>query len=587
MNKITLVLIALLMFGACSPISNKQDTSTVLKEIPRPKPSLIDFADGFIHDQILQSPLNASFTYGDLEAQGLGALMYELDDATLESSLASIKRLKATQSDLFTYNYDVLTDQEKSIYELLDYQLDVAIRGEAYLLYANNFNPSFGLHVIMPLTLSQIELETPNEVEAYISRIQEMPKILSQAIEVEKLKAEASLLLPADLYETTIEQMLEMIAGEPENFMLYLSFVARIESVDFLSEDQKVYYIDQCLSIVKEQLFPAYENMVKELTSIKGSDTNALGTREWTNHKAYYEWLIYKYTSYELSTGELKAWLTTELDAVQRELSDMINRYPDLFDELSVVSEFNYATIEEAYEASEAIYEEHFDDYGVELAEEAVIPEYLVEHLPGGFYFPTSIDWQDYGTMYLPEESYSNLDIETFTTLLHENVPGHHMYYSILYNSDVPFVQKMSDWDPYSEGWAVYVQQYAFEALDMEEETIHYLETYFKYAYLNEMLRDMRLHMEGATKEEIVGELMAQGTSYENAEKNFNRMLANPGEVFQYYYAFMKIEAYKTLFEEHYKENFDEKVFHAFMLKHINMPFTSMDRLIKETLVVN
>ena len=597
MKKVALLLVLLVVLGACSPWN--QDTPTSITDmgpvndseeeaVSAPtNPTFLAFADAFIHEQILQSPLNASFTYGDLEAEGLGELMYELDDATMENSFEAIERLKVVQSDLYAYDYDELTAQEKGIYELLDYQLDVAISGEDFLLYYNTFNPSFGLHVLLPLTLSQIELETPLEVEAYMSRINQVPETLIEAIEVEKLKAEASLLLPAELYEVTIEQINEMIADGPGNFMLYLSVVARIDSVDFLSDVEKDSYKNQCLTIVKESILPVYETMARDLNRIKAFDTNTLGTSEWRGNEDYYEWLIYQYTSYDLSIRELRSWLTTELSATQREMSVYIDRHPELFDQLGALSDFNYATIEEAYAASEAIYEEHFDDYNINLASEAVIPAYLVDHLPGGFYFPTSIDWQDYGTMYLPEESYSNLDIDTFTTLLHENVPGHHMYYSILYNSNVPFVQKMSDWDPYSEGWAVYVQNYAFEAIGLEDEALVYLEIYFKYAYISEMLRDIHVHVDGASKDEIIDELMGQGSNYESAEKSYNRMLANPGEVFQYYYSFLKIEDYRAMFEESYKDNFNEKAFHHFMLKNINMPFTTMDRLIKEALAVN
>ncbi len=176
-----------------------------------------------------------------------------------------------------------------------------------------------------------------------------------------------------------------------------------------------------------------------------------------------------------------------------------------------------------------------FYDYGVKSADERIIPKYLEEHLPAGFYFVTSIDLEDYGNMYLKSEYYDEVDVNAYSTLLHENIPGHHLYYSVLFTQDVPFVQKVSKWSSYSEGFASYVQNYAFQDLVDDPLILEYLELYFELGNLADMQRDINVHVHGMSREDVAMEMLSKGYDQEGIDKSYNRMLANPGEVFSYH----------------------------------------------------
>lgn len=571
--------------GALGPmvVEDSEPVTTKLT-VELPEQAFMDFANDFAIKAIEASPLQASFTYGDLEARGLGDLLYELDDVTLEGMEASMVALEEFDLAFSAYNRKDLSKEEQKIYDMLAFQLEVALEGGDYLLYSNNFNPSFGLQIAMPLTLAQIELESTTEVEAYLSRLEKLPILLQQALAIEKEKEGQKLLLPKEVYLTSIDQINDLVATDPKALILYTSFEARIDALDFIGEEEKETYLDRCLQIIVNKVQPSFAQLALDLGTIAAKDDNQVGTKEWANSDAYYEWLLYSQTSYRWTIKEMKTWLSEEELVARRALEGYLKNHPNLYSKMTTLDDYTFETLEEANRASEAIYKRHFMDYGIDLAKEAVIPSYLEPYVPGGFYFVTSIDQEDYGTMYLPKASYSNLDIEDVTTLLHENVPGHHLYFSVLYGNQAPFIQKMSDWDSYSEGWAVYVQAYSFEALDMDEEVATYYDLYRRYSYIKEMQRDMAIHVEGQSKEAIIEAMIEEGYPRDGAEKTYNRLLANPTEVYKYYYAFMKIDGYRQAFEAAQGADFDEKIFHDFMLQQINIPFETIDQLVVETL---
>lgn len=546
-----------------------------------PAEDFMAFADELTYRNTIASPLNASFTYGDLEAEGLEHLLFELDDASAEGLEEEIAELKADYEQLKRYDYDSMDPESKMIYDMLEFQLLSVEAYGNYAYYSNNFNPTFGMQVSIALTLSQIELESKLEVEGYLSRIGQVPRVIEQAVEFEYMKAEKDLLLQSYLYVLTVEQI-DSLTESPEQFLIYQGFAAQMEEIDFLTDEEKQTYKEQCLTIVRDEIFPAYEQLKRDLTAIAAMSKNEVGTSEFRDAKGYYEWLLYQKTSYPMSVREMERFIQEEMEKQYNELVAIMENNPELSELFEEGFEFgSYETIEEAVEAAEQLMADNFYDYGIHSARQKTIPAFLEEHLPAGFYFVTSIDGEDYGTMYLQESAYTDVDIDSFSTLLHEDIPGHHMYFSVLYDSDRSFAQKMGDWDTYSEGYAVQVQQYAMKDMLSETPALYeYLETFFKLNYMQEMQRDIDIHVHGMGYEEVRAELLRQGIPEEAIEGSYNRMISRPAEVFSYYFGYYKLEAYKEKFENRMGDDFDIKLYHDFILRHANIPFNTMDGIV-------
>lgn len=572
--------------SSCNKIIPQKDTNQSSdklseKEITVLREEFDKFCEEHAKKIIEESPLNATFMYSDLESLGLEELLYQLDDASDEASLAQIEEAKAVLKYLEGIKPRYLTEEQQKTYKMLEFQNNTIVKGEKYLHYYNAFQPASGIQINIPISLMQIELESEKEVQAYLVRVKQLPRLFDQVLDYERQRAKEKLLLPPYMYDLIIGQINEMLV-EPENFMMYLSFSDRVDALESLSEEAGAKYKADFLEIVKNDIYPAYEKMTADLEEIKAQSTNKLGLPEWKNGKDYYDYLVWCNTSYNMDAEDLRFWAQQEFNIALEGVQTFLKNHPDITDQ-ELSDFFNRVNSKESlYAVQDEYMKEAFLEYNVARASENIIPTYLVEHLPPAFYFPISIDGEDYGNMYMKEEAFNTITIDTLVTDIHENIPGHHLYFSILYNSDLPLVRKVYDFASYTEGWAQYVQDKTYEYAANDEEIAQFWRDYTRIDAALRILLDIMVNYDGISKEDALQQMMDMGYDRASAESSYNRMLANPGEMLNYFYGSATIESYLSECEEAMGEAFDIKDFHDLILRNGGLPFYVMDDVIKD-----
>ncbi|PKM49642.1 MAG: hypothetical protein CVV02_14910 [Firmicutes bacterium HGW-Firmicutes-7] len=532
---------------------------------------------------IEESPLNASFMYGNLESLGLESLLYELDDVSNEATQKLIDDAKEVLVFLDSIKKKQLTKEQQKTYEMLVFHNEGAVAGANFTHYYNAFQPSSGVQINIPIALIQIELETETEVIAYIQRIKQLPRLFSQFLDYELERAEKGLTLPSNIYDTVIEQIEELLV-EPESFMMYLSFSDRVDELQEITSLQKDKYKSEFLQIIKNEVYPSYEEMKISLGEIKTLTENTRGLAEWENGQEYYNYLVKYGTSYNMNAEDLRRWAEKELTRSSAEIQKYLMKYPAFAEQnlSEVLPKIN--SIDTLYEMQNQFMEEFFMDYGVLRASDNVIPSYLEEHMPPAFYFPISIDGEDYGNMYMTEEAFSNISMETFMTDIHENIPGHHLYFSILYGSDLPLIRKVYDFSAYTEGWAQYVQGKTYEFSTEDEELAQFWRHFLIFNAAYSVILDIQVNYDGMPKQEAINNMVMFGYDQDSAQTSYNRMLANPGEMIDYYYGSYVINGYLEECMNREGDDFNIKEFHDLMLQSAGLPFTTMDKVVKEYL---
>lgn len=585
------VLILAVIFSGCADKDKRDSKKDQSKEkevvtsedIDATREAFDQYCEALAKRIIEDSPLNATFMYGDLESRGLESLLYELDDASIEATEAQIEDANKVLEYLKTLDKKHLTTEQKKTYEMLIFQNKSIVAGEDYIYYYNAFQPSSGVQIDIPIDLMQIELESEKEVVAYIERIKQLPRLFKQFIEYEYERANKGLTLPENLYETVLEQMDELLV-EPEKFILYLSFCDRVDLLQSIDTAQKDKYKAEFLEIVKNDIYPVYDEMKIALEEIKTLTTNTMGLPEWENGQEYYDYLVKYGTSYNIDAEDLRQWAEDRLGEASYEIQLYFSNHPEFAEkELSEILP-QIGNMEELYKMEEQFLEKSFMDYGIVRASENRIPPYLEEHLPPAFYFPISIDGEDYGNMYMAEEAFSNVSMETFEMDIHENIPGHHLYFSVLYGSDLPLIRKVYDFLAYTEGWAQYVQGKTYRFSAEDEETARFWDNFLAFNAAYSVILDIEVNYDGMPKEEAINKMITFGYDKEGAESSYNRMLANPCEMIDYNYGSYVIEKYLKECMNKQKANFNIKEFHDLILQNAALPFTSMDDVIEEYL---
>lgn len=581
------VLFLVASFSGCNQFSKKVAEEPKVSTEPSEKDAEViqkefdAYCESLAKRIIEESPLNASFMYSDLESLGLEDLLYQLDDASDEAVQKQIEDAKDVLEYLESIKLKDLTEEQQKTYRMLEFQNTAVVNGEDYIYYTNAFQPTSGVQINLPISLMQIELESEKEVQAYIERVQQLPRLFDQFIDYEKTRAGKGLILPAYMYDIMIEQLNELLK-EPDQFMMYLSFSDRVDMLDELSDPSKSEYKKNFLDIITNDVYPSYDRIEAALAEIKTQSTNTLGLPEWENGQTYYDYLVGFYTSYDMDTEDLRYWAQVEFNKNYANYQSFLESHPEITDQ-ELTDFFNKVnSIESLYTIEEQFVNDAFLDYGVERASENIIPPYLEEHLPPAFYFPISIDGEDYGNMYMAEEAFNNITMDTLVTDIHENIPGHHLYFSVLYNSDLPLIRKVYDFDTYTEGWAQYVQDKTYQYAATNEEIAGFWSNYIKMDGAMRVLLDILVNYDGIPKEEAFKLMFEMGYDQVGAEAAYNRMLANPGELINYFYGSNVIERYLIESQEALGESFDIKSFHDLILKNGGLPFFVMDDVVKD-----
>lgn len=528
------------------------------------------------------SPLSASFKYGDLSSLGLDGLSSKLDDFSAVSFESELKKAKETLQKLEAIDYALLSEEQQQTYEMLVFQNQLIIDGAPYLYYNHIIEPSSGIQMNLPISLIQIELTNATEIDAYISRLKQVPRAFDQIIEYELVKAESGLLMPEALYDLVLLQ-LDQLLIEPEKFMIYAAFEKQIDAITDMDPQVKEAYKFECLKIVKEQIYPAYGRLIEAIQDIKEQAVSSKGVCTYPDGKKYYEYIIKRETSYDLSAEALRGWVTEQLYQTIATIQELYAEYPELLATENMNSLLpTYTSLEELYLLEEKCLEDQFYDYNIERASENTIPTYLEEYVAAGFYFPIAIDGSKFGTMYLQDNSYTHINTTTLELYFHENIPGHHLFFSRFYQSDLPLIRKVSSWLPYEEGWAQYIQGVSIDYYGLSEPFTKLIKETSKLSYYYMLLVDIQYHYDGISSDEALKSFVDLGFEEASAKKIVNRMIAHPGEIIHYVYGAYKIEDYLSQCNNALGESFNIKDFHEMILLHAELPFSTMDKVISD-----
>ncbi|MBC7960081.1 MAG: DUF885 family protein, partial [Vallitaleaceae bacterium] len=380
-------------------------------------------------------------------------------------------------------------------------------------------------------------------------------------------------------YQTVIDQI-EGLMVPAQDFMIYLDFSKKIHEMKSLDVATQEAYLARCLTIIENDLYPAYSHMRLTVEKIMAQSTKNLGVCSWDNGHGYYEYLIHKETSYAMSAESLRKWATAERKNCVAEINALLKSNPELLSMNLTEVMPKYNSLEEVYAIEDKCLRDQFYDYKIARASEYIIPPYLEDYVAAGFYFPVSIDGYAYGNMYLQESAYTELDSSTLELYFHENIPGHHLYFSKFFNSDLPLIRKVSTWLPYEEGWAQYIQNISIDYFGLPEPLTKLLKASSKLSYYSMLLIDLNYHYDGISQEEALTAYTALGYSKTSAQKALNRMIAHPGEIIHYIYGGYKVESYLQQCQKALGSDFDIKAFHDMILNHAELPFTSMDPIV-------
>jgi len=211
------------------------------------------------------------------------------------------------------------------------------------------------------------------------------------------------------------------------------------------------------------------------------------------------------------------------------------------------------------------------------------VPPFTEKTAPGAYYYPPPLDGSRPGTFFANLRAVGETPKYGMRTLAyHEAVPGHHLQIAIAHELEgLPIFRSVVPFTAYSEGWALYAEQLAWEA-GFEKNPLDNLGR-----LQAEMFRSVRLvvdtgmHAKHWTREEAIDYMTANtGMSEAGAVTEIERYLVNPGQALAYKVGMIKILELRERAKQALGSKFDLREFHDEVLKNGAMPLTVLERVI-------
>ncbi|HTM82909.1 DUF885 domain-containing protein [Asticcacaulis sp.] len=548
--------------------------------------------DAILRDMLIASPALA--TYAGLDKGEYAALKSKLDDRSAAGQAAHVTRLKRAVDRLSAIPRDQLAATDRVNYDAVLWD------NTNQLALARNFSfgdsaPCGGLwsggfpnpYVVSQLSGSwqyipdfldsQHTIENAGDAQAYLSRLSAFAVVLDQ--ETARLKADfARGVVPPDfIMNKTIAALTAMRDTDPATSVLVTSLATRTAAKGVAGDWQA-----QATAIVTGPVKDALTRQIDALTAQQSMAKHDAGVRYLGNGAAYYDQCVKLNTSTSLTAKDIH---TLGLQKVSEITAELETRFRGMGRTQGSVGERMKAMYKDPqylYANDDAGKAKLLDDLnGKVKAVQARLPQWfgvlprsqvqvkrvpvaIEAGAPGGYYSPGSIDGARPGMYYINLRDISELPSWTLPTLTyHEAIPGHHLQGTIQQEATgLPLLRKLSSFNAYVEGWALYAEQLAGEMGMYDSDPagrIGYLhDALFRAVRL---VVDTGIHAQGWSREQAITYMMdTAGKAQGEATAEVERYCVWPGQALGYMVG--KLEWLKLRDAAKAKPGFDIKRFH-------------------------
>ncbi|MGB8602107.1 MAG: DUF885 family protein, partial [Rhizomicrobium sp.] len=435
--------------------------------------------DSFINEQMEVSPEFATGLGLDKDARAW--LKSRLSEVTPVAADAN-KALTASQLNrLKTINRKKLKGLDATNYDAVYYQLEqndrankkFAFIGAPYVLHQLG-----GSYQSLPDFLdSQHTIETKEDADAYLARLDAFGTMMDQEAESVRHDVAMGVIPPDFVIDRTLEQMAHLRGVEAEKSPLVDSVIRRTKEKNIPGN-----YGAEAVGILNNVVYPALSRQIELMKSLRPKAVHDAGIWRLPQGDELYAAALEAQTTTTKTPEEVHQLglevvkdCTSQIEAIMKS-QGMTNgtvgqRLRAMFDD----PKFRYENTDAAKEKLIADLNVKIGQVQAELpayfgakpkagVQVKRVPKYIEAGAPGGYYNSPSLDGSRPGFYYINLRDTAEVPSWTLPTLtFHESIPGHHLQISIAQEAPLPMLRKISQYNAYVEGWALYAEQLAVE----------------------------------------------------------------------------------------------------------------------------
>ena len=472
-------------------------------------------------------------------------------------------------SSLQEFDPGTLSSENALTFKILDTYLKNASTGTDYLLYQEPLGPVSGIHTQLPVLLSEYSFYDTQDIETYLALLKETPSYFDSVIRFEQKKAASGLFMPDYQADSVLDTCQSFIDMGKENYLVN-TFNERIASLDLLPENKKDSFQKENMKLVTEEIYPAYQNLITAIKSLKGKGMNEQGLSYFPYGKKYYEYLVRQTTGCNESISRLRLMTRAQIledlnampqvlfpaDAALTQASVLEQTSPDsMLDDLRSKITDTFPEIPDV-------------DFQVKY-----VPESMQDYLSPAFYMIPAIDNLTENVIYINNgQTASGLNL--YTTLAHEGYPGH-LYQTVYFSASEPDpIRSILDFGGYVEGWATYAEMMSYYLAPLPKTEASPLQKNSSVILGLYALADMGIHYDGWSVTDTVRFFSDYGINDPNAVQSvYKLIIGSPANYLKYYIGYLKFYELKKEMADALGNQFSQKEFHRAVLDVGPAPF--------------
>ncbi|MEL7298434.1 MAG: DUF885 domain-containing protein [Pseudomonadota bacterium] len=557
-----------------------------------------------LFDRIFDEAVSRSPTY-----QSYLGIKNDYDKWDEQTDERAREEFEITQRELAeireTIDVALLDPQTRVSYDLAVADAEREIEGFKWRFHNYPVNQMGGAHSQVPAFLINIHrVSSVSDAEAYVARLQGVPKLFEQTLTGVKMRADQGILPPQFTFNQVSKASRNVIAGAPfddsgRDSTLLADFRAKVNALETDAEEKQA-LITAAEQALTEAVLPAYQNFIAEIETLAETANTDDGAWKFPDGAEFYDFALARTTTTELTADEIHQIGLDEVARIHDEMRGIMSQVGfdgtlgEFFEKLRTDEAFFYADSDEGRARYIREATAYIDDMREQLdtlflrkpkADLIVkrVEPFREASAGKAFYQRPAADGSRPGTYYVNLYRMADMPVYQMQALAyHEGIPGHHMQLAIAQELEgLPKFRRFGSYTAYTEGWGLYSEI-------LPKDIDAYTDPYQDFGRLAmeiwraaRLVVDTGIHAKRWTREQAIQYLLDNTPNPEgDAVKAIERYILWPSQATAYKIGMLKIQSLRAEAEQALGDDFDIREFHDVVLRNGPVPLDVLERFV-------
>jgi len=451
-----------------------------------------------------------------------------------------------------------------------------------------------GIHLDIPALPRSMPFRVAKDYDNFLARLAAYPKQIDQIIEIMKHSIASGWMPPLAPMRRVPAQIEAQLVDDATKSPLYKTFERFPRDID---ESERSRLTQKTRAAILEAVVPALKSFNEFIkNTYLPACRQDITTSNLPGGGAYYEFLVHRFTTTQLSAQEIHELGKREVDRIRKEMDEVISQtgfdgaFPAFLQFLRTDPSFYFAKSQEILPAYRDI-AKRVDPELPKLFAELPRAAYGVREMPA--YEGERAEYYSPGTSDSTSAGYFNAytgnvksrpKYQMDALFLHEGVPGHHLQIARAQElRGLPQFRRNGGYNAYGEGWALYAES-------LGEDLGLYRDPYSKFGQLSlevwracRLVVDTGIHAMGWSREQAIDYLKERtGLSENFIVAEVDRYIAWPAQALGYKIGELKIKELRAKASKALGAKFDIRKFHNAVIDDGDLPLDLLEQRIDQ-----